>query len=58
MGEHIRNLPGQWTPQQLKAMELLALPFDNRTIKEKADEVGAEKMSALTGGINIPGLGM
>ena len=35
-----KQLPGVWSPRQLKMQELLANPFDARTIAEKAKEIG------------------
>ncbi len=40
--------------QMLEDMVLAAV----RQASEKADAVGQERMSALTGGMNIPGLGL
>jgi hypothetical protein len=36
-------LPGQWTLKQLKMQELEANPFDDRTVEEKAKELGIAK---------------
>jgi len=35
-----KQLPGTWSPRQIKMQELLANPFDARTINEKAKELG------------------
>ncbi|MEA1927208.1 MAG: YbaB/EbfC family nucleoid-associated protein [Candidatus Auribacterota bacterium] len=44
-------------PEDVQMLEDLILAAV-RQAGEKADEAGAEKMSAITGGMNIPGLGM
>jgi len=44
-------------PEDVQMLEDLILSAV-RQAGEKADAAGAEKMSALTGGMNIPGLGM
>lgn len=54
MDEQKKQLPGQWTPQQLKMMELLASPFDDRTIAEKAEEVGVSERTVYNWK-NLPG---
>ncbi len=44
-------------PEDVQMLEDLILSAV-RQAGEKADEAGAQKMSAVTGGMNIPGLGM
>ena len=43
-----KRLPGVWAPKQLKMQELLANPMDDRTIADKAAEVGISSRRVYT----------
>ncbi|OGW93805.1 MAG: hypothetical protein A3G36_04420 [Omnitrophica bacterium RIFCSPLOWO2_12_FULL_45_13] len=43
-----KQLPGYWTPKQLKMQELLANPMDDRNIADKATEVGISSRMVYT----------
>ena len=49
-----KQIPGQWSAKQLKLQELLANPFDKRTLAEMAKEVGISER-VLYKWKNIPG---